>query len=115
MALREGLKMLRELCKQPAMAAFTGEELRPGPSVTSDAALDAVVRATADSIYHPVGTAKMGTDALSVVDPATMGVHGVAGLSVADASVMPRIVGGNTNAPSIVIGALGAEKIAAGL
>jgi choline dehydrogenase len=114
-ALREGLKMLRELCKQPAMAGFTGEELRPGPGVTSDAQLDAVVRATADSIYHPVGTAKMGTDPLAVVDPATMGVHGVAGLSVADASVMPRIVGGNTNAPSIVIGALGAEKIAAGL
>ncbi len=114
-ALRDGLKMLRELCRQPAIARFAGEELRPGPSVTTDAALDAVVRATADSIYHPVGTAKMGTDPLAVVDPETMGVHGVSGLSVADASVMPRIVGGNTNAPAILIGALGAERIAAAL
>lgn len=112
-ALREGLKMLRDLCRQPAMADFTGPELRPGPDARSDADLDAVVRATADSIYHPVGTAKMGSDAMSVVDPATMGVHGIAGLSVADASVMPRITSGNTNAPSIVIGAMGAEKIAA--
>ncbi|MGR3376209.1 GMC family oxidoreductase [Salipiger abyssi] len=114
-ALREGLKYLRDLCRQPALARFAGAELRPGPAVTSDAELDAVVRATADSIYHPVGTARMGRDALSVTDPETMGVHGVAGLSVADASVMPRITGGNTNAPSIVIGALGAEKIAARL
>ncbi|WP_095588936.1 GMC family oxidoreductase [Actibacterium ureilyticum] len=114
-ALREGLKMLRDLCRQHAMTDFTGAELRPGPDVTSDADLDAVVRATADSIYHPVGTAKMGTDPMAVVDPATMGVHGIQGLSVADASVMPRITSGNTNAPSIVIGALGAAKIAAAL
>lgn len=113
--LREGLKMLRDLCRQPSLAAITGEELRPGPGVTSDADLDAVVRATADSIYHPVGTARMGLDDLSVVDPATMAVHGVAGLSVADASVMPRIPSGNTNAPSILIGAMAAKRIAAAL
>lgn len=108
-ALRAGLEMLRELCRQPALAAFAGEELRPG----AGADLDAVVRATADSIYHPVGTAKMGRGAMAVTDPATMEVHGVPGLHVADASVMPRITSGNTNAPSILIGALGAEKIAA--
>ncbi|MBN8186104.1 GMC family oxidoreductase N-terminal domain-containing protein [Salipiger thiooxidans] len=112
-ALREGLKMLRALCRQPGLARFVGAELRPGPAAASDADLDRVVRQTADSIYHPVGTARMGRDALAVVDPATMGVHGISGLSVADASVMPRIVGGNTNAASILIGALGAEKIAA--
>ncbi|MDF0596514.1 GMC family oxidoreductase [Psychromarinibacter halotolerans] len=114
-ALREGLRFLRELCRQPALAAITGDELRPGPGKTTDADLDAVVRATADSIYHPVGTAKMGTDPMAVVDPATMAVHGVEGLSVADASVMPRIVSGNTNAPSVLIGAMGADRIAAAL
>lgn len=105
--------MLRELCRQPALAAFTGDELRPGPGKTTDADLDAVVRATADSIYHPVGTARMGTDPMAVVDPQTMAVHGTEGLHVADASVMPRITSGNTNAPSIVIGAMAAERIAA--
>ncbi|WP_425053061.1 GMC family oxidoreductase [Psychromarinibacter sp. S121] len=114
-ALREGLRFLRELCQQPALATIAGEELRPGPAKTSDADLDAVVRATADSIYHPVGTAKMGTDGMAVVNPATMAVHGVEGLSVADASVMPRIVSGNTNAPSVLIGAMGGEKIATAL
>ena len=114
-ALREGLKMLRALCRQPGLARFSGAELRPGPAAAGDADLDRVVRQTADSIYHPVGTARMGRDALAVVDSATMGVHGISGLSVADASVMPRIVGGNTNAASILIGALGAEKIAAAL
>lgn len=113
--LREGLKMLRELCRQPSLAKITGEELRPGPSKVSDADLDAVVRATADSIYHPVGTARMGTDDMSVVDPATMAVHGIEGLLVADASIMPRITSGNTNAPSMMIGTLAARKIAATL
>ncbi|MGR3802862.1 GMC family oxidoreductase [Marinibacterium profundimaris] len=113
--LREGLKLLRDLCRQPGLAAITGEELRPGPSATSDADLDAVVRATADSIYHPVGTARMGADGEAVVDPATLAVTGVAGLSVADASIMPRITSGNTNAPSMIIGTLGAKKIAAAL
>ncbi|EIE52060.1 choline dehydrogenase [Citreicella sp. 357] len=113
--LRDGLKLLRELCRQPALAAFSGTELRPGAQVQTDAELDAVVRATADSIYHPVGTAKMGTDPMSVTDPATMAVHGTLDLSIADASVMPRIVSGNTNAAAILIGALGADKIATAL
>ena len=113
--LREGLKLLRDLCRQPSLAAITGDELRPGPSVSSDADLDAVVRATADSIYHPVGTARMGNDAMSVVAPETMGVHGTEGLSVADAAIMPRITSGNTNAPSMIIGLLAARKIAATL
>lgn len=111
-SMREGLRRLRDLCRQPGLMAFAGEELRPGKDLTSDADLDAVVRQTADSIYHPVGTARMGTDAGAVVDPATMAVHGTKGLFVADASVMPRITSGNTNAPSIVIGAMGAKRIA---
>ncbi|MBU2963008.1 GMC family oxidoreductase N-terminal domain-containing protein [Citreicella sp. C3M06] len=113
--LRDGLKLLRELCRQPALAAFTGAELRPGPQITTDAQLDATIRATADSIYHPVGTARMGSDPQSATDPQTMAVHGIENLSIADASVIPRIVSGNTNAAAILIGALGAAKIAASL
>lgn len=114
-ALRDGLKMLRALCRQPGLARVAGTELLPGPATASDADLDRLARRTADSIYHPVGTAKMGRDALAVVDPATMGVHGISGLSVADASIMPRIVGGNTSAAPILIGTLGAGKIDAAL
>lgn len=116
-ALREGLEMLRALCRQPALAALCGAELRPGPGVEDAAGLDAVVRATADSIYHPVGTAKMGPsgDPMAVVDPADMAVRGVAGLFAADASVMPRIVSGNTHAACVMIGTRAAARIAAAL
>ncbi|SDE49179.1 GMC oxidoreductase [Salipiger thiooxidans] len=114
-ALRDGLRMLRALCRQPGLARVAGTELLPGPAAASDADLDRFARRTTDSIYHPLGTATMGRDALAVVDPATMGGHGISGLSVADASVMPRIVGGNTSAAPILIGALGAGKIDAAL
>ena len=107
--MREGLKVLRHICAQPALAPYVGEELRPGPGVTSDADLDALVRQTADSIYHPVGTCRMGTDAGAVVDPLTMRVNGVEALRVVDASIMPTLVGGNTNGPTIMI----AERAAA--
>jgi choline dehydrogenase len=111
--MRDGLKLLREICAQPAMAPYVGEELRPGPSVTTDAQLDALVRATADSIYHPVGTCRMGTDTGAVVDPRTMRVHGLDGLRVADASIMPTLVSGNTNGPVIMIGERAAALIQA--
>lgn len=113
--MREGLKFLRELCQQPAMARISGEELRPGPTKTSDADLDDVVRNTADSIYHVSGTARMGTDEHAVVDPGSMRVNGVDSLYVADASVMPQLVSGNTNAASIMIGTKAADLIAADL
>ena len=82
--------------------------------VNDDAALDAEIRTRADTVYHPVGTCRMGSDADAVVDP-TLKVQGVGGLWVIDASIMPRLVSGNTNAPSIMIGERGADFVKAAL
>ncbi len=111
--MRDGLKRLRDLCTQPALQKICGAELLPGPQITSDDDLDGYIRASAESIYHPVGTARMGADADAVVDARTMAVNGVAGLYAADSSVMPQLVSGNTNAASIMIGTKGADLIAA--
>jgi choline dehydrogenase len=100
--LREGMKIARRVVAQPAFDAYRGEELSPSKSVQTDDEIDDFIRRTAITIYHPVGTAKMGNDELSVVD-ATLRVKGVQGLRVVDASIMPTLVGGNTNAPTIMI------------
>lgn len=106
--MRETVRITRNVLRQPAMAPYLGEELEPGPAGQSDADIDAWVRRNAETIYHPVGTAKMGlaSDPAAVVDEQCR-VLGVQGLRVVDASVMPTLVGGNTNAPTIMI----AEKI----
>ena len=83
----------------------------PGKDVSSDDEILAYLRAEALTVYHPVGTCKMGTDDMAVVDPATLKVRGVDGLRVADASVMPKLIGGNTNAPSMTIGQKASEMI----
>jgi choline dehydrogenase-like flavoprotein len=103
--LVRGLREARRIFGMPALARFRGVELEPGPGIASDADLEAAVRRQATTAYHPVGTCKMGpaSDPLAVVD-ARLRVHGVEGLRVADASVMPNIVGGNTNAPTTMIG-----------
>ncbi len=101
--IRDGVKILRKVFAQKEFDALRGAEKSPGPNVQSDDEIDAWIRDTAETIYHPVGTCKMGTDDLAVVDP-QLRVRGVAGLRVADASIMPTLVGGNTNAPSIMIG-----------
>jgi choline dehydrogenase len=108
-AIREGVKMLRKVAAQPALDPYRAEEYSPGAAVQTDAEIDAWIRQTAETIYHPVGTCRMGADGepLAVVD-AQCRVQGIAGLRVVDASVMPTLVGGNTNAPTIMI----AEKIA---
>lgn len=108
-AMREGVNIMREVVKQPALDAFRTEEVFPGKAVQTDAEIDAWIRKTGETIYHPVGTCRMGLadDPLAVVD-AECRVQGLAGLRVVDASVMPTLVGGNTNAPTIMI----AEKIA---
>jgi choline dehydrogenase len=101
-AMREGVKIAREVFAQSAFDPYRGPELMPGAHVTKDDQIDAWIRKTAETIYHPVGTAKMGKDADSVVDP-SLKVYGIDGLRVIDASVMPALVSGNTNAPTIMI------------
>src|SRR5580704_11102250 len=98
-ALREGFKMVREVAGQKALLAIRGDEVEPGPQVQTDDEIDAFIRMNAETIYHPVGTCRMGAagDPLAVVD-AELKVQGLAGLRVIDASVMPTLVGGNTNA-----------------
>jgi choline dehydrogenase len=108
--LRQGVKIAREVFAQDAFAPYRGPELMPGPGVRCDSDLDDFVRHTAETIYHPVGTAKMGHDADSVVDP-QLRVHGVERLRVIDASVMPALVSGNTNAPTIMIAEKAADLI----
>ena len=108
-----GIRMVREVIGQPAFAAYRGAELAPGAAVESDAELTAWLRANAMTTFHPVGTCRMGTDPMAVVDD-RLAVHGIAGLRIADASVMPVIVSGNTNAPAIMIGEKAAEFIRGG-
>jgi choline dehydrogenase len=106
--LRASVRLTREILAQPALARFRGEELYPGEAARTDAEIDAWVRRAVETCYHPVGTCRMGrTPADSVVD-AECRVHGIDALRVIDASVMPSIVSGNTNAPTIMI----AEKLA---
>jgi 4-pyridoxate dehydrogenase len=110
--VRSGIRMAREIFNQPAVRSHTSVEIAPGPDKTSDADLDAYARATATTVYHPLGTCKMGPDSdpLAVVDP-QLRVRGVDGLRVVDASVMPDLVGGNINAPVIMIAEKSADII----
>ncbi|OUL25001.1 choline dehydrogenase [Nostoc sp. T09] len=107
-----GIKIIRQIFQANAFDDFRGEEAAPGADVTSDEALQAYVRETCETLYHPVGTCKMGTDPDSVVD-SELRVHGVEGLRVVDASIMPTIATGNTNAPTIMIGEKAADLIKA--
>ncbi|HVP84818.1 MAG TPA: choline dehydrogenase [Rhizomicrobium sp.] len=109
-ALREGVKIARDVFAQKAFDPYRGPELMPGAHVRSDEQIDAFVRETAETIYHPVGTAKMGTDDMAVVD-GQLRVYGVEGLRVIDASVMPALVSGNTNAPTIMIAEKASDMI----
>ena len=107
-AMVAGARLARRLVQQPALAPFAGEELFPGPNYVTDEDLARYVREAGLTNHHPAGSCAMGTGTNSVVDP-RLRVHGVGGLRVADASIMPAVVAGNTNAPSIMIG----EKCAA--
>jgi choline dehydrogenase/4-pyridoxate dehydrogenase len=107
--LRAGLRIARDVCRQPVMAPFMDREIAPGANAVNDADFDAHIRATGITVHHPLGTCKMGlaSDRTAVVDP-ELRVHGVDGLRVVDGSVMPDLVGANINAPIIMI----AEKAA---
>jgi choline dehydrogenase len=104
---RAGIRLTREVLAQDAMKPYAGAEISPGADVSSDADLDAYLKKAVESSYHPCGTCKMGGDALSVVD-AECRVRGLEGLRVVDSSIMPSIVSGNLNAPTIMM----AEKAA---
>ena len=106
----KGAKMTRDILQAPAMAKYRHKELFGVKDNMSDAEWEKHIRARADTIYHPVGTCKMGTDDMAVVDP-QLRVRGLEGLRVVDASIMPRLVSGNTNAPTIMIAEKAAEMI----
>ncbi len=108
--MRHAYRLAREVLAQPAMDRFRGRELAPGVDVQSDAELDAFVRDHVHSSYHASGTCKMGTDPMAVVDPQCR-VHGIEGLRVVDASIMPLIPSCNLNAPTMMIGEKGADLI----
>jgi choline dehydrogenase len=108
--MRDGLKLTREIVGQRALAPFRGPEIGPGSGVTSDADLDAYIRGGAESAFHLCGSCKMGTDDLAVVD-AECRVHGLESLRVVDASIIPSMVSGNLNAPTMMIGEKAADMI----
>jgi choline dehydrogenase-like flavoprotein len=116
--LVQGFKHMRTILSQPALAGYRGKELATTANATTDAQIEAVIRNYADTIYHPVGTCRMGPlegphgNPLNVVD-SELRVHGMQGLRVVDASIMPRIVAGNTNAPVIMVAEKAADMIKA--
>ena len=110
--LAAGVGIARRIGAAPAFAPFRGAELWPGAGVQSREALVAAMRDWGETIYHPVGTCRMGADDASVVD-ASLRVRGVEGLRVVDASVMPYLVSGNTNAPTIMIAEKASDLILA--
>ena len=97
-----GVRQMRSILSQPALARFGAKELSASAGARTDAQIEQFIRQQADTIYHPVGTCRMGPGPLDVVD-AQLRVHGMQGLRVVDASIMPRIVSGNTNAPTVMI------------
>jgi len=108
--LIEAVRLSREILRAQALDGVRSEELHPGASQQSQSELTAFIRARAESIYHPIGTCKMGSDGASVVD-SELKVHGIEALRVVDASVMPSLIGGNTNAPTVMIAERAAEWI----
>jgi choline dehydrogenase len=106
----EGVRLARRLAHCKAFDPFRGEELHPGPQAKSDDDMIGFLRNELETLYHPVGTCRMGDDSLAVVD-ARLRVHGIARLRLVDASIMPRVPAGNTNAPVIMIAEKAADMI----
>ena len=108
----EAMRITRRIMTAPAMAGIATDEIAPGVNISADDELLDWVRNNAETTYHPVGTCKMGVDPMAVVDD-QLRVRGLAGLRVADASIMPTLTSGNTNAPSIMIGEKAARMMLA--
>ena len=113
LTMRNGVKLMREVFNQGPIAELIKSELQPGPDVLSDQQLDQWISQVGDTVYHPVGTCKMGIDEMAVVDP-NLKIYGLENIRVADASIMPIINGSNTNAPTIMIGEKCSEMITSG-
>ncbi len=107
----EAIRVARDILNQPALAPFNGGELSPGPSVATDEQILDWVRRDGETALHPSCTCAMGTGEMSVVDPATMAVHGIDGLKVVDASVMPYVTNGNIYAPVMMVAEKAADLI----
>jgi choline dehydrogenase len=107
-----GVRYARRVVAAEPFAAYRGAEVWPGTSLVTDDELAAFVRTKSETLYHPVGTCKMGNDPQAVVDQ-TLRVRSVDSLRVADASIMPTIIGGHTHAPTVLIGEKAAEMIVA--
>jgi choline dehydrogenase len=112
MVAADAIRLTRRICGARAMARFAPEEYRPGFAFRSDAELAQAAGAIGTTIFHPVGTCRMGSDPMAVVDD-RLRVHGALGLRVIDASIMPTITSGNTNAPVIMIAEKAADMIKA--
>jgi choline dehydrogenase len=108
--LKAGFDHTRRIFAQPAMAPYSVEETVPGPQIAGDEQFAEFAKKAGTNVFHPVGTCKMGTDPMAAVDP-RLRVIGLTGLRVIDASVMPCVTTGNTNAPTIMIGEKGAAMI----
>jgi choline dehydrogenase len=110
--MRACVRLTRQILAQPAFDLYRGREIQPGADVTSDAAIDAFIRARAESAYHPSGTCRMGKagDPTTVVDPETR-VVGTERLRVVDASIIPSITNGNLNAPTVMLAEKAADHI----
>ncbi|MGI9346074.1 MAG: GMC oxidoreductase, partial [Gammaproteobacteria bacterium] len=111
-ALIRGAKMTYEILMAPSMEQYRRQALYGLHNDMTDDEWAAHIRNRADTVYHPIGTCKMGVDDQAVVDP-DLKVHGLSGLSIADASIMPELISGNTNAPTIMIGEKAADLIKA--
>lgn len=112
--LRDGIRLARQIIYQPPFARHLDQELAPGIDALDDATLDDFIRRTVGTLFHPVGTCSMGTGPMSVVDPATLRVHGVYSLRVIDASVMPTVVSGNTLAATYCLAEKAADLVVGG-